>query len=97
VSVYTGKIGISLNINWCEPATNSTEDVAACERHQQFGVSKREEKCAYKFTLGCVRSTTVATETQKLIPFLSVFAKLGKATISFVMSLHPSVRPSVRP
>jgi beta-glucosidase/6-phospho-beta-glucosidase/beta-galactosidase len=45
MSVCIGKIGISLNINWCEPATNSTEDVAACERYQQFGVSKHcEEK-----------------------------------------------------
>lgn len=31
-----GKVGIALNINWCEPATNSTEDAAACERYQQF-------------------------------------------------------------
>jgi beta-glucosidase/6-phospho-beta-glucosidase/beta-galactosidase len=39
--VCTGKIGIALNIHWCEPVTNSTEDVAACERYQQFNVSKQ--------------------------------------------------------
>ncbi|XP_023723771.1 myrosinase 1-like isoform X2 [Cryptotermes secundus] len=33
-----GKVGIALNINWCEPLTNSTEDIAACERYQQFNL-----------------------------------------------------------
>ncbi|XP_023717252.2 myrosinase 1-like [Cryptotermes secundus] len=31
-----GKLGITLNIHWCEPLTNSTEDIKACERYQQF-------------------------------------------------------------
>ncbi|XP_069695503.1 myrosinase 1-like [Periplaneta americana] len=31
-----GKISIALNVNWCEPLTNSTDDIDACERHQQF-------------------------------------------------------------
>nr|BAB91145.1 beta-glucosidase [Neotermes koshunensis] len=33
-----GKVGISLNINWCEPATNSAEDRASCENYQQFNL-----------------------------------------------------------
>jgi hypothetical protein len=35
-----GKVGIALNINWCEPATTSAEDRASCENYQQFNVSK---------------------------------------------------------
>jgi hypothetical protein len=94
MSSCTGKIGIALNINWCEPETNSTQDVAACERYQQFNVSKPYEdkrQCALKFILGRVRSTTLPTETQKLIPFLGSFTKLRKVTTSFVMSVRPSV------
>nr|AOY34571.1 beta-glucosidase [Coptotermes formosanus] len=33
-----GRVGIALNINWCEPATNSSEDVAACQRYHQFNL-----------------------------------------------------------
>nr|ADK12988.1 beta-glucosidase [Reticulitermes flavipes] len=33
-----GKVGIALNIHWCEPVTNSTKDVEACERYQQFNL-----------------------------------------------------------
>ena len=97
MSVCTGKIGIALDINWCEPATNSTQDVAACERYQQFNVSNRCEEtrqamCVQIYTGGRVRSTTVATEMQKHIPILWAFAKLRKATTSFVMSVRLSVR-----
>ncbi|PSN34231.1 Myrosinase 1 [Blattella germanica] len=35
-----GKVGIVLNINWCQPNTSSEVDSAACERFQQFEVSK---------------------------------------------------------
>ncbi|XP_069695510.1 myrosinase 1-like [Periplaneta americana] len=31
-----GKVGITLNIGWCEPLENSTEYEEACERQQQF-------------------------------------------------------------
>jgi hypothetical protein len=37
--MIAGKLGITLNIHWCEPLTNSTEDLKACERYQQFRVS----------------------------------------------------------
>ncbi|XP_021923725.1 lactase-phlorizin hydrolase-like [Zootermopsis nevadensis] len=33
-----GKIGIALNIHWCEPVSVSVEDVAACEQFQQFNL-----------------------------------------------------------
>jgi hypothetical protein len=39
VTLIPGKLGITLNIHWCEPLTNSTEDLEACERYQQFRVS----------------------------------------------------------
>ena len=37
-----GKIGIALNIGWCEPI--SSADVEACDRYQQFLVSDCESK-----------------------------------------------------
>ena len=37
-----GKIGIALNIGWCEPI--SSADVEACDRYQQFLVSNNENK-----------------------------------------------------
>ncbi|XP_049836490.1 myrosinase 1-like [Schistocerca gregaria] len=33
---YNGKVGITLNVDWAEPATNSAEDIAAAERSLQF-------------------------------------------------------------
>ncbi|XP_069695501.1 myrosinase 1-like isoform X2 [Periplaneta americana] len=33
-----GKVGITLNSNWCEPLTNSTEDIESCDRHRQFNL-----------------------------------------------------------
>ena len=96
MSVCTGKIGIALNIHWCEPATNSTQDVAACERYQQFNVSKR---CEEKREKMCVQIYIVARSlyhcchgNAKHIPFLGAFEKLRKATTSFVMSVRPSFR-----
>lgn len=52
MSVCTGKIGIALDTEWCEPATNAAQDVAACERFQQFKVSKR---CKEKRQKMCVQ------------------------------------------
>jgi hypothetical protein len=39
IKMIAGKLGITLNIHWCEPLTSSTEDLEACERYQQFRVS----------------------------------------------------------
>nr|AIA09348.1 beta-glucosidase [Periplaneta americana] len=33
-----GKIGMAFNINWCEPRDNITEDIAACNRMQEFNL-----------------------------------------------------------
>ncbi|XP_069685323.1 myrosinase 1-like [Periplaneta americana] len=35
-SLQQGKLGITLNIHWCEPLRRSTEYIEACERYTQF-------------------------------------------------------------
>jgi hypothetical protein len=39
VNSFTGQVGITLTIDWCEPKENTSEHEAACERFQQFQVS----------------------------------------------------------
>lgn len=38
--LFIGRIGLVIDCQWYEPATNSTEDVEAAERRQQFEVSR---------------------------------------------------------
>lgn len=46
-----GQVGITLNINWAEPKTNSTEDIQAAENGNQFFVSiVRESDTRYDKT-----------------------------------------------
>lgn len=53
--VCAGQVGIAMSAHWCEPASDSADDIAACERYQQFNVSKplnkrtskRIEKCKF--------------------------------------------------
>jgi hypothetical protein len=38
---FTGQVGITLHILWCEPKEDTEEHKAACERQQQFEVKAR--------------------------------------------------------
>lgn len=35
-SVYTGKVGIALNINWYQPGSDLMDDIEAAERALEF-------------------------------------------------------------
>lgn len=76
-----GKIGITLNSDWSEPLTNSSDDIDAAERHIEFNLAWFADPvftgACLSVCYACVLCAGAVVVPEIVMCLVSIYHKLG--------------------